>query len=66
MLEPNAHLQESSLQMASCPEAKYEGAEKVSSVSYPAALSNAQRNAAHRMLRNTVVTSFPYTSSLVS
>ena len=41
------HLQESSLQMASCREAKYKGAEKASSVDYLTALSNVQRNAAH-------------------
>ena len=42
-------LQELSLQMASCWEAKYEGAEKASSADYLAALSNAQRNATLRM-----------------
>ena len=45
LLEPDGHLQESSLQMASCREAKYEGAEKAQSVNYFAALSNVQRNA---------------------
>ena len=46
------------LQMASCREAKYEGAGKASSADHVAALSNAQRNATHPMPRNTVVEFF--------
>ena len=66
LLKPDGHLQESSLQMVSCQEAKYEGAKKASSVDYLAALSNVQRNATDRMPCNTVVKSFPYSSSSVS
>ena len=54
-----------SLQMASCREAKYEGAGKASSAGHVTALSNAQRNATYRMPWNTVVESFPYSSSFV-
>ena len=64
LLEPDGHLQE--LQMASCREAKYEGAKKASSADYLAALSNVQRNAAHQMPCNTVEKSFPYSSLFVS
>ena len=53
-----------SLQMASCRKVKYEGAEKASSGNYLAALSNAQRNATHRMPRNAVVNLFHIPHSL--
>ena len=64
LLEPDGHLQGSSLQMTSCREAKYEEAEKC--YLYLAALSNSQMNAAQRLPRNIVVKSFPYSSSFVS
>ena len=48
------------------PRGEVRRAEKASSDDYLAALSNVQRNAAHRMPHNTVVKSFPYSSSLVS
>ena len=59
-------LQESSLQMASCREVKYEGAEKASSADYLTALSIVQRNATHRMPHSTAVKSFPHSSLFVS
>ena len=65
-LEPGGYSQESSLQMASCREATYEGAEKESSADYSAALWNAQRNATRRIPCNAVVKSSPYSSSFLS
>ena len=46
-------------------EAKYNGAEKMSSADYHVALSNAQRNATNQMPHSTVAKSFPHSSLFV-
>ena len=67
-LSPQKHCALTSARASSSEfaEAKYEGAGEASSADHVAALSNAQRNATHRMPRNTVVESFLYSLSFVS